>query len=91
MLQPPVSSLRFEMLREGIEDYEMLYLLRSLLRESNMRLSREQLEHYEHLLLVPETITRDMTSFTTDPHPIYQRRAEIAIAIEQLQQLRVTP
>ena len=79
------------MLREGIEDYEMLYLLRSLLRENKLRLPRQQIEQHEQLLEVPETITRDMTSFTTDPHPIYQRCAEIAAAIEQLQRLGASP
>ena len=33
VLEPPVSSIRWEMLREGIEDYEYLYLLRELLAE----------------------------------------------------------
>ena len=31
VIAPPVSSIRWEMLREGIEDYEYLCLLRELL------------------------------------------------------------
>jgi hypothetical protein len=33
VIEPPVSSIRWEMLREGVEDYEMLYLLRQRLAE----------------------------------------------------------
>ena len=87
VIAPPVSSIRWEMLREGIEDYEFLWLLRDLLRQKRDKLSAEQLQQYEALLTVPESITRDMTSFTKHPGPIYSRRAEIARAIEQLQQM----
>jgi hypothetical protein len=85
VIEPPVSSIRWEMLREGIEDYEMLYLLRETLNRPRADLPPEQIKHYEALLEVPESITRDMTTFTTDPAPIYARRAEIAEAIEQLE------
>jgi len=84
VFDPPVSSIRWEMLREGIEDYEYLYLLRELIAKRGDQLSAEDLEKYKALLEVPESITKDMTTFTTDPAPIYARRAEIAEAIERL-------
>ncbi len=84
VLEPPVSSIRFEMLREGIEDYEMLYLLRQLLEGRRPRLTPEKIRHYESLLEVPAEITRSMTSFTLDPRVILKRRAEVAAAIEEL-------
>lgn len=84
ILDPPVSSIRWEMLREGIEDYEMLYLLRELLRNHGSRLSAEQRSRYQSLLEVPPEITRDMTTFTTDPRPIHARRAAVAKAIESI-------
>ncbi|MBN2474443.1 MAG: DUF4091 domain-containing protein [Pirellulales bacterium] len=86
VLQPPVSSIRWEMLREGIEDYETLYLLRELLAQRRDGLSPEQIKQVEALLQVPESITSDMTTFATDPAPIYARRAEVAGAIERLLQ-----
>lgn len=86
VLDPPVSSIRWEMLREGIEDYEYLYLLRELIGKRRDELSPEEVKRYESLLEVPESITKDMTSFTTDPAPIYARRAEVAEAIERLSQ-----
>jgi len=81
-----VSSIRWEMLREGIEDYEYLWLLRDLIGKKRASLSAEQAKAYESLLEVPRAITRDMTTFTTDPAPIYVRRAAIAAAIERLSQ-----
>jgi len=84
VIEPPVSSIRWEMLREGIEDYEMLYMLRELLDKRCAALTPEQIEEYESLLEVPATITSDMTTFTTDPTPIYARRSEVAAAIECL-------
>ena len=86
VIKPPVSSIRWEMLREGIEDYEYLYLLRELSKKRRGSLKPEQVQEYEALLRVPESITKDMTSFTTDPSPIYARRAEVARAIERLKE-----
>ena len=84
VIEPPVSSIRWEMLREGVEDYEFLWLLRQRLESRRNRLPPEQIKHIEALLEVPPEITRDMTTFTTDPAPIYARRAAIAEAIERL-------
>jgi hypothetical protein len=86
VIAPPVSSIRWEMLREGVEDYEFLYLLRSLLDEHRGGLSQEEAERIGQLLQVPAEITASMTEFTTDSRPIYQRRQQIAEAIQQLQQ-----
>jgi hypothetical protein len=85
VLEAPVSSLRWEMLREGIEDYEFLYRLRELVQQHGAELSPADRAEYEELLKVPEAITADMAHFTTDPAPIYARRAQIAQAIERLQ------
>ena len=84
MIEGPVSSIRWEMLREGIEDYEMLYLLRERLQQRRAALPAEAVARYEALLSVPTSITQDMTTFTTDPQPIMTRRAEIAAAIEEM-------
>ena len=85
VLKAPVSSIRWEMLREGVEDYEYLYLLRALLENRRGALSAEQAKRCEALLEVPSSITVDMTTFATDPAPIYARRAAVATAIEELQ------
>ena len=84
VLDAPVSSLRWEMLREGIEDYEYLTMLRSLLRSRGDRLSSSVRAEFEALLVVPEAITKDMTTFTKDASSIYEHRAAVARAIERL-------
>ena len=85
VIAPPVPSIRWEMLREGIEDYEYLWLLRDLLAKQASKLDQQQLSAMNDLLDVPASITESMTEFTTDSAPIYERRARIAAAIELLQ------
>jgi len=80
----PVSSIRWEMIREGVEDYEMLYLLRDLLERKGDQLSEADRTAAKELLTVPESITKTMTEFTIDPRPILQRRIDVAEMIEKL-------
>ena len=84
VLEGPVDSIRWEMLRDGVEDYEYLAILKQLIAEKRGTLSEKELARYTGLLEVPEVITKDMTTFTKDPAPIEARREEIAEAIERL-------
>ena len=87
VLDGPVESIRWEMLRDGIEDYEYLCILRGLLEQKGGKLTAEQRAASAALLEVPKEITKDMTTFTTDPGPIEARRDAVAKAIEQLSRL----
>jgi hypothetical protein len=80
----PVSSIRWEMIREGVEDYEMLYMLRELLKQKGNQLSEADRKSAAALLVVPESITKSMPEFTFDPRPILERRAAVAAMIERL-------
>ena len=84
VLDGPVDSIRWEMLRDGIEDYEYHVILQRLIEANKGRLSAQQRSELEALLDVPETITTDTTTFTKDPAPIEARRDQIARAIEAL-------
>jgi hypothetical protein len=84
VLEGPVDSIRWEMLRDGVEDYEYLAILRGLLAARGEKLSAADRAKYAALLEVPEEITKDMTTFTKDPAPIERRREAIARAIEAL-------
>jgi hypothetical protein len=86
VLEDAVASIRLEMLRDGIEDYEYLAILRRLLEARRAAWTAGQLAEYTSLLEVPAAITSDITTFTRDPAPIEQRREEIARAIERLSQ-----
>jgi len=87
VLDGPVESVRWEMLRDGIEDYEYLAILSRLLKAKKDKLTPQQRKKYTALLEVPESITKDMTTFTKDPAPIEARRNQIARVIAKLNRL----
>jgi len=87
VLEGPVESIRWEMLRDGIEDYEYLVILDRLLKARKDKITAQQYDEYANLLIVPEDITRDMTTFTKDPATIEARRDQIARAIARLNKL----
>jgi len=84
VLDGPVDSIRFEMLRDGIEDYEYLAILKRLLEEKRATLPKGKLRKFESLLAVPKSIFVDLRNFNKDPAPIEKRRDQIARAIEQI-------
>ena len=83
-----VATVRLEMLREGVEDYGYLAILKNLLREKSGALDAKTRAKLEKLLAVPESITASMTEYSYDPAPIEKRRREIAEAIESAQSAR---
>ena len=84
VLDGPVSTIRLEAQRDGIEDYEYLVLLKRLLGENASTLNSDEAARYAKLLEVPASISSGLTTFTTDPAPIAARRHELANAIEKL-------
>ncbi len=84
VLDGPVSSIRLDAQRDGIEDYEYLAMLKKLLAEKRDVLTPDQVASYEKLLEVPGEITAGLTSYTTNPAPIAARRQEVAKALEKL-------
>ena len=81
--EDPVDSIRFEELREGIEDYEMLLTLRERFEAKKDTLSQEQREEIEKLFDFSD-ITTDVIRFTDDPAVILKHRARVAEAIVRL-------
>lgn len=79
----PCASIRWEMIREGVEDYEMFVILENLLKEKGNTLSQEEKEQYENLLDF-SSLTKDMTHFTSNPQDVLNRRQEIMNAIVEL-------
>lgn len=87
VLDGPVDSIRWEMLRDGIEDYEYLAELRRRIERAESGANPARVAELRSLLEVPDEITTDLTHFTRDPAPIERRRREIARAIESLRDL----
>ena len=84
-LEGPVNSIRWEMLREGIEDYEYFKLLESgIAKAKRAGKSAALIAQAEKLLVVPESITTDLTHYTKDPQLLLARRSQIAEMIEKL-------
>lgn len=84
-LLEPVSSIRWEMIREGIEDYEYFWLLADKVKKlKDSGDDSDLLKEAEELLNVPEAVTKSMTEFTIDPQPIYAHREKMAQMIEKL-------
>ncbi len=82
----PVSSLRWEMLREGMEDYEYFWLLRDLTQKVLSKDGETPLVLEAKMLLeVPETVSKSLTEFSKTPEPMYAHRTKMAEIIEKLQ------
>ncbi|HOX57362.1 MAG TPA: DUF4091 domain-containing protein [Candidatus Paceibacterota bacterium] len=85
-LDAPVNSLRWENLRDGMEDYEYLWLLQQAAESEVARRGDTALyKQARELLKVPDAVSRDLTHFTTDPRVVLAHRARVARLIERLQ------
>ncbi len=85
-LEGPVNSVRWENLRDGMEDYEYLWLLQEATERAAAAGGQSSLlSEARRLLLVPPEVSRDLTHFTTDPRPLLAHRDRLARMIEQLQ------
>ena len=82
----PINSLRWELLREGLEDREYFWLLRQVLADAELRLGpghpavqAGQAAREAALALVPS-----LTVYAQDPQAVYAAREQLAAAIEAL-------
>lgn len=84
VLEGPVDSIRWEMLRDGIEDYEYFVILKKRIAARGDKLDAATKDRYTALLDVPADVTTDMTTFTKDPGPVEEHRDRVARAIAEL-------
>lgn len=85
VLDGPVGSIRLEMLRDGVEDYEYFVILKRLLAEKGQTLDPRTRANMEALLTVPAEVSSSLTQFTRDPSLIEAHRDRLARAIIALQ------
>ncbi len=71
ILLPPNSSIRWEMIRDGIEDYETLRLLAGKVKDK------------DKLLELTREVSKGLTDFTHDPQTIRKVKQLIAEMIEK--------
>ena len=81
----PLGSIRLEMIRDSIEDYEYLYLLRKLtqkLKEAKKGKYQDLIIKSERLLDVDRSMIEPVTS-----KKIYRLREQIALQIEKIKNI----
>jgi hypothetical protein len=84
-----VSSVRLEQVREGVEDYEYLYLLRERVRQGravgqDVSAGERALEMASRLVESPCEIGRYSTRILPDPEQVLRVKVAVAEAIEGL-------
>jgi len=85
----PVSSVRLEQAREGVEDYEYLSLLRQLIARAkgagkDTAQAERAMAQAERLVPIPNPGGRYSTKILPDPAAVYLVKEAVAEAIEQL-------
>lgn len=83
----PYPSIRLECIRDGIEDYETLGVLRNLIDAANRnpRLAElPDLAAARKLLEVPPSVSRSMTDYATVGGPLLARREAVMRAADEL-------
>ena len=85
----PVSSVRLEQAREGVEDYEYLYLLRDLIAKAkaagrNTTEAEKAMQLASDLVTIPNDGGRYSTKILPDPDAVFRAKEAVAKAIEGL-------
>lgn len=83
----PLSSIRLENIRDGLEDYEYLYLLAERVERVSKRPASPERTQFLHqaraLLVVPDSVVRSVVEYTDDPAPLTEWRNAVARLICQ--------
>jgi len=82
-LTGPVDSIRWEILREGIEDYEYFRLLEKAVASAGGKL-RARAAEARKLLSIPESVFKSARDYTKDPLVLLEHRRRVAEAIQAL-------
>ncbi|MCA9263827.1 MAG: DUF4091 domain-containing protein [Planctomycetales bacterium] len=83
----PVTSIRLEQAREGMEDYEYLRLLTTLVEranDQNTQKARRALQQAADLVAIPNAGGRYATKLLDDPDEVFEVRRAVGNAIEEL-------
>jgi len=81
----PVTTIRYENIRDGLEDYEYLYALAETLEAVQRRptsvAGRAFIERARALLAVPDEVVESSARYTHDPERLESFRRQVAQAI----------
>lgn len=82
LLTGPVDSIRWEMLREGMEDFEYFALIQAKLEVGELTV--KQADRARELLSIPEGIVKSRTEYAKDSQLLYDYREKLAEFIERV-------
>ena len=81
----PVNSVRWELLREGIEDYDMFALLDTLIAQAEAAGKAKRLvRRAKALAVVPDDVITSDKVYSKDPRTLHAHRAKVAAMVERL-------
>lgn len=85
-----IPSLRLKLIRDGLEDYEYLVLLRNAIQQikagkANVPAKDRWLMEAEKTLRVDDSICRDLAQYTNDGKELLRYRKRIAEMLEQVE------
>ncbi|MCX7661130.1 MAG: DUF4091 domain-containing protein, partial [Candidatus Omnitrophica bacterium] len=81
----PIGSIRLEILRDGLEDYEYLFLLKKLLERLKEKKNNEVLiKNIERILTLPKKVLRDAGCFSYSSKNLLDLRKKIGFLIENI-------
>jgi hypothetical protein len=83
----PLSSIRLEALRDGLEDYEYLWTLNSLVQRADQRKLKAAAVEVARRLLSMDGLIRETGSFSPNPEKYVAYRRKLAVAITTLQKV----
>jgi hypothetical protein len=84
-VEGPTPSIRWELIREGIEDYEYLWMLRDAAdRLDAIGGEKDLVSGARELLSLPEPLFSSLTSYTDDPTLLQSHRRQVARMLERI-------
>ncbi len=84
-LKGPLGSIRLEAIRDGLEDYEYLWLLNQRVQSAEKRgTSADKLAPAKALLAIPESFCKDLTHYSTSEQDLARLRRQVAGEIGKL-------
>ncbi|MCK4400943.1 DUF4091 domain-containing protein [bacterium] len=90
----PINSIRWELIREGIEDYDYLAILKGEVeklekwcRKKGITKHDDLIKENRKLLRICDTFIKSPREYTKDPQKIYSARERIGEAIDKMSRL----
>ncbi|MCC6143640.1 MAG: DUF4091 domain-containing protein, partial [Candidatus Hydrogenedentes bacterium] len=80
----PINSIRWEIIRDGIEDYDYLTLLKDRFLKAQGQAGKDNALRQASQALELQDLVPNLVNFTRDPEKLAAKRAEIARAIVAL-------